>query len=191
MFARKLSSVLFISVLHTVSVAQAAENLPRVDTAYKVQAGDILDISVWNEKNLQQEVLVRPDGGFSFPLVGSLSSQNKTVEALQKEISQKLQKYIPDPSVSVALKQINGNKIYVLGKVNRPGEFLLAQDTDVMQALAKAGGMSTFADVNSIKILRRADGKQVTYDFRYGDIEKGKALEQNIQLLSGDVVVVP
>jgi len=159
--------------------------------AYEIQSGDVLEISVWNEKNLQREVLVRPDGGLSFPLVGSVSTVRKTVEDLQKEIATKLQKYIPDASVSVAVKQINGNKFYVLGKVNRPGEFPLAQKTDVVQALAMAGGTSTFAEVNSIKVLRRQGEQQFMYDFRYGDIEKGKSLEQNIGIQSGDVVIVP
>lgn len=169
----------------------AATERPAAVESYKIQPGDILEISVWNEKSLQQDVLVRPDSGISFPLIGGINTQSRTIDDIQKELTQRLQKFIPDPSVSVGLKQLNGNKVYVLGKVNRPGEFLLSQDTDVVQALAKAGGMATFADANAIKILRRNSNKQVAIDFRYGDIERGKSLEQNILLQPGDVVVVP
>jgi len=89
------------------------------------------------------------------------------------------------------VNQILGNKIYVIGKVNKPGEFVITRQTDVVQALSMAGGMSTFAEANEVKVLRRVDGKQVIFPFRYGDVEDGKGLEQNIILQSGDVLIVP
>ena len=97
-----------------------------------------------------------------------------------------------DPVVTVALSSINGNTIYVLGKVNRPGQFTLRSVTDITQALALAGGITTFADTNSIKVLRRnEEGKQRAIPFNYGAVKKGKQLEKNIILKSGDVVLVP
>lgn len=158
---------------------------------YMVQPADILEISVWKEEGLQREVLVRPDGGFSFPLVGDIKAQGKSVEEIRSEVATKLKKYIPDPVVTVVVKQILGNRIYVIGKVNRPGEFVVGRYVDVMQALSMAGGASTFASLNDIKILRRIGVKQTAIPFRYSDIEKGRNLEQNIILQDGDVVVVP
>lgn len=158
---------------------------------YLVQPGDILVISVWREQELQREVLVRPDGGLSFPLAGDLRAAGHSIEALQTLLAQKLQRYIPDPVVTVAIKQIGGNRVYVIGKVNRPGEFAFNRPIDVMQALSLAGGATPFAALNDILILRRENGRPGAIRFRYGDVENGKDLEQNVLLRSDDTVVVP
>lgn len=158
---------------------------------YLIQAGDILIVSVWKETDLSSEVLVRPDGGISFPLVGNLPAAGRNVDELRSAVEEKLRKFIPDPSVTIGVRQIGGNRIYVLGKVNRPGEFPFSQPIDVMQALSLAGGTTSFASLDEIHILRRTQGKQIALRFKYGEVEKGRALEQNILLKSGDTVVVP
>src|SRR3990172_2108989 len=135
--------------------------------------------------------MVRPDGGLNFPLVGDVIASGKSVEQLQKELASKLSKYVPDPVVTVAVKQSLGNKIYVVGKINRPGEFVANRNMDVMQALSMAGGLTPYASVNKIKILRRVNGEQKVFLFKYSRVEKGEDLEQNIILQGGDVVVVP
>ncbi len=159
--------------------------------AYRVQPGDVLTISVWKEPDLQGDILVRPDGGISFPLAGDLSAREMTIAGLTQAISERLRTYIPDPVVTVAVKQIGGNRVYVLGKVNRPGEFPFSRPLDVMQALALAGGATPFAAVNDIRILRRSADRVTALKFRYSDVEQGRGLEQNIVLMSGDTVVVP
>ncbi len=169
--------------------ALAAEAVP--GDAYRVQPGDVLSISVWREEGLEKEVLVRPDGGLSFPLVGNVQASGKSIPELQTEVADKLKRFIPDPSVTVAVLKLDGNKVYVIGKVNRPGEFPVTRNVDVVQALAMAGGMTPYAAVNKIHILRRSGGKQSAIPFAYGDVEKGQDLEQNIVLQAGDVVVVP
>jgi polysaccharide biosynthesis/export protein len=158
---------------------------------YRIQPGDLLIVSVWKEADLQSEVLVRPDGGLSFSLVGDVLAAGLTIEELRLKFIDKLKNFIPEPSVTIAVKQIGGNRVYVLGKVNRPGEFSFAQPIDVMQALSLAGGASSFAALDDIQILRRQQGKQVSMRFRYSDVERGRNLEQNILLKSGDTVVVP
>ena len=182
-----------IALLFTGLPAMAGEN-NAAPTAlpYRIQPGDVLFISVWNEEQLQREILVRPDGGLSYPLVGDLTAAGKSVPELTEEIKRRLAKYIPDPVVTVEARQLQGNKVYVIGKVNRPGEYAVTRYVDVTQALAMGGGMTPYAAVNKIKILRRkADGSLEAIPFRYGDIEKGENLEQNIVLQAGDVVVVP
>ncbi len=159
--------------------------------SYLLKPGDVLMISVWKEEGLEREVLIRPDGGLSFPLVGDVVARGKSVDELRAEIAAKLDRYIPDPVVTVSLTQLLGNKVYVIGQVNQPGQFLMTHDVDVMQALSMAGGTTPFAALNKIKILRRKGGESSAIRFRYGDVEAGKALEQNILLESGDVVVVP
>lgn len=179
-----------IVMLCGFSVAQAQGNVAAGD-AYEVQAGDLLFISVWKEPELQKEVLVRPDGAISFPLSGEINSRNKTVEQLRVELTTRLSKYIPDLVVTVSVLEINGNKVFVIGQVNKPGEFVVNPRVDVMQALSMAGGTTPFADLKNIRILRRTSAGQTALEFRYDDVIRGRRLEQNIVLESGDVVVVP
>jgi len=162
-----------------------------VTGTYQIQPGDILQISVWKEEDLVQEVIVRPDGFISFPLVGEAEAAGRSVDEVRALITERLNKYIPDPVVTVSIGQLTGNRVYVIGKVNRPGEFPMVRYVDVMQALSMAGGTSTYAALNKIKILRRENGRLEAIPFRYGDVEKGENLDQNIVLKPGDVVVVP
>jgi polysaccharide export outer membrane protein len=158
---------------------------------YRIQPGDVLVISVWKEPDLQGEYLVRPDGGVSMPLAGDVAAAGNSVGDLQVLIKERLQTYVPNAAVTVTVKAINGNRIYVIGKVNRPGEFILQRPMDVMQALALAGGPTTFADVDDIRILRRDTDRQTSIGFKYSEVERGRRLEQNVLLQGGDTVVVP
>jgi polysaccharide export outer membrane protein len=159
--------------------------------SYEIQPGDTLTVSVWKEKDLQADILVRPDGGLSFPLAGDLRASGKSVEQVRSELTQRLKAYIPDPVVTVVVKEIGGNRIFVLGKVTRPGVFAFSQPVDVMQALSLAGGTTPFAALNDIVILRRHDERVEAIPFHYGQVEHGKDLAQNVLLRSGDTVVVP
>jgi polysaccharide export outer membrane protein len=159
--------------------------------AYRLQAGDILEISVWKETDLQREVLIRPDGSFTFPLAGEVDARGKSVDAVRAILVERLQKYVPTPVVTVAVKQIGGNRVYVLGRVVHAGDFPLTNPLDVMQAISLAGGVTPYAAVNDIVILRRQNGRQQAFRFHYSDVARGRDLSQNIQLESGDTVVVP
>lgn len=179
-----------LSLLLATPFAAAAE--AAADEQYRINAGDVLSVSVWREEGLQvPEVLVRPDGHISFPLVGNLRAAGKSVPEVSQEMTAKLTKYIPDPEVHIAVKALSGNVVYVIGKVNRPGVFPMGSRVDIVQALAMAGGMTPYAAANKVRILRRDGSKQTAISFAYGDIEKGEQLEQNILLRAGDVVVVP
>jgi polysaccharide biosynthesis/export protein len=159
---------------------------------YTVKPGDVLAIAVWKEPDLQGPVLVRPDGSFSFPLAGQIDARGRTVAELQQTVTDKLKKYISDPVVTVSVSEVKGNKVYVLGQVNKPGEFIVNPRVDVMQALSMAGGTTAFAALGEIVILRRSDtGQQQSLPFRYADVARGRNLQQNIMLQAGDVVVVP
>jgi len=177
--------------LLAVMVPSIAQDAQSTGSGYRVLPGDVLQISVWKEEDLQIEVLVRPDGAFSFPLAGEISTSDRTVLELQEEVTKSLSRYISDPVVTVSVKQVLGNKIYVIGQVTRPGVFVVNPQVDVMQALSMAGGTTPFAALNDIRILRRTGDEQQAMSFRYNDVVRGKALEQNVILQSGDVVVVP
>jgi polysaccharide export outer membrane protein len=168
-----------------------AANPPVLPEGYKLRAGDTLQISVWKEPDLQGEVLIRPDGGMSFALAGELQAAGHTVAELTSMLEERVRKYIPDAVVTVAVKAVAGNRVYVIGKVNRPGDFPLNGPIDVMQALSLAGGATPFADTNAIRILRREGDRQKSIAFRYRDVVHGRKLDQNILLQNGDTVVVP
>jgi polysaccharide export outer membrane protein len=158
---------------------------------YHIGPGDVLEISVWKDPELSKQLVVPPDGNISFPLIGSINVTHLTVPDLKKAVAQKLSEFIPDATVTVILIEINNLKAYVIGKVNNPGEFPIDMETNVMQILSKAGGLNPFASRGSIKILRQTSNKIVKIPFDYGQVEKGKNLEQNIILRTGDVIVVP
>jgi len=190
------------SSLHQVAYAQAsvpdAKSLLLQRTSefqktggYLIGPEDLLEISVWKEEALQREVLVRPDGWVTFPLAGHVRAIDTTVDALQKEITRRLKKYISDPVVTVSVKTVAGYKIYVIGQVGRSGEYTVGHYVDVMQALALAGGLTAYAAENKIKILRREKGRRLVINFDYGEAKLGRDLKQNIILKRGDVVVVP
>jgi len=186
----KLLFPLLLSVVIFCTSVQAQES-KGPDESYKVLPGDLLRISVWKEDDLQLDVLVRPDSAFSFPLAGDISTNDRSVLDLQEVLTQRLGRYISDPVVTVSVREVLGNKIYVIGQVKEPGSFVVNPQVDVLQALSMAGGTTPFADLNDIRILRRTGETQTAISFRYNDVVKGKNLRQNIILQSGDVVVVP
>lgn len=158
---------------------------------YRIGPEDVLHISVWKEEDLDRKVLVRPDGGISFPLVGDIQVSGRTPLEVQDEIRARLLRYVPEAEVTVSVDKISGYTVFVLGEVQSPGQFTLGRYVDVVQALTLAGGTTPYASESKIKILRRQDGREVVYRFSFTDIERGRSLEQNIILQSGDVVVVP
>lgn len=176
----------------TAAFAQNPVGEPMVSGGdYKIGPEDVLEISVWKEKDLQREVLVRPDGWFTFPLVGNIEAKGKSAQQIQDEITQWLKEYIPNPVVSVSVKKIAGYKIFVIGRVNKPGEYVVGSYIDVLQALTLAGGLTPFAEEANIKIVRKENGKKTILLFDYSTVKKGKRMEQNITLMSGDVIIVP
>lgn len=187
-----IKAISLVLVIFTACTKYTIAGNDEVVDYYLIQPGDVLSLSVWKEEDLtRSEVIVRPDGNISFPLVGEVKAANGSIDKLQQLIAKRLEKYIPDPVVTVAVRQLSGNTVYVIGKVNRPGQFSILRNVDVMQALSMAGGTSTYAALNDIKILRRENGKLRALSFKYAEVEKGKRLEQNIVLQAGDVVVVP
>ena len=167
-------------------VAQQATGLE-----YRIGPEDVLHVSVWQEEDLDRQVLVRPDGGISFPLAGDLQVSGRTPLEVQDEIRSRLQRFVPDAEVTVSVEKVSGYTIFVLGEVNEPGQYTLGRYVDVLQALTLAGGTTPYASERDVTIRRRQDGREVIYDFDYRSAKKGRGGDQNIILQSGDVVVVP
>lgn len=178
-------------VLMATSYSATAQISDGEEGLYLIQPGDLLEVSVWREEYLEREVSVQPDGRISFPLVGVVNAAGSTVDQVQERVASRLAQFIADPVVTVSIKEIRGNRIYILGQVQNPGQFIMNPQIDVMQALALAGGTTPFAELNDIRILRRSGNRQTLIEFRYGDIARGRNLQQNIVLQSGDVIIVP
>lgn len=153
--------------------------------------GDVLQISVWKDEALTREVLVRPDGKFSFPLAGEIEAAGRTIEEVHQDLEARLKKYVPDSPVTVILSQLKSTRIFVVGKVQNPGMFIVQGETSVIQALALAGGLGRFADKDDIYVLRRTREGQQALFFNYSEVSSGDDLRSNIDLKPGDTVVVP
>jgi polysaccharide export outer membrane protein len=174
--------------------AQAAAAAAATPNQYKYLLGpeDALEISVWKEPDLTKQLVVRPDGKISYPLIGQVQAAGLTVKQLQEAISKRLAKYVTDAHVTVILLKAQNYEVYVTGKVNKPGNFMVGRPINVMQAIAMAGGLTPFASPGSIMVIRtKENGKEEVFPFNYKEVARGEFLEQNRTLLPGDVVVVP
>jgi polysaccharide export outer membrane protein len=172
------------------AATSAAASKPEVP-AYRIGAEDALEISVWKEDALKSTTLVRPDGGITVPLAGDLGVAGLTAAQVRDELAKRLARFFPEPEVTVSVVRVASYRIYVLGRVNKPGDFMLGRTVDVLQALSLAGGMTPFAAEDGIRIIRRVDGAAVAIPFDYSRVRKGGDLSQNITLKSGDVLLVP
>ncbi|HUO25039.1 MAG TPA: polysaccharide biosynthesis/export family protein [Candidatus Aquilonibacter sp.] len=162
------------------------------DAEYVIGNDDVLAINVWKEPDVSRNVPVRSDGKISLPLVGEVQAAGRTPLALEQEIASKLKNYIDEPEVTVIVQQINSQKFNILGMVNKPGSYVLANSATVLDAIALAGGFRDFAKQKNIYVLRQnADGTQTRIPFNYKDVIKGKQPAQNIKLQAGDTIVVP
>ena len=157
---------------------------------------DVLIVTVWKNQDLSREVVIRPDGMISMPLIGDVPASNLTANNLAKRISDRLTEYMASPIVSVQLKEVNSYFIYVMGEVSKPGKYQLKSYANVMQGISLAGGFAQFAKKNKIRVLRvttngSSEKHQIEIPVQYDDILKGNATVGNFYLRSGDVIVVP
>lgn len=159
---------------------------------YVIGPEDVLAVNVWKEPELSiKELVVRPDGKISLPLVNDIQAGGLTPVQLQEQIAGKLKKFVESPNVTVTVLKVFSHTVSVVGAVGRPGPYVLGSPTTVLDILARAGGVTEFAKAKNIRILRNEDGKQVQYPFNYKNVIKGKDLEQNIVLKNGDIILVP
>ena len=182
-----LSTAFAMLALSHIALAFGQATAP----SYTLQPGDKIEVSVWGEEQLQREVMIRPDGKFSFPLTGEVNAIGRTVADVQQEMTTKLVTYIPEAVVTVSVTGLAGNRVYVIGQVAKPGTYDMNPRINVLQALSLAGGTTPFAALNDIIIIRGNGRDQRVLRFAYDDIKRGRNLEQNIELDNGDVVIVP
>ena len=183
--------LLWLLILPAASAQEPADSTPRPEPLYVIQPNDLLEIFVWKEADLTREVLVRPDGRVSFPLVQDLQAAGISPGELKKQVELKLSKFLSAPEVTIIVEAIQSYRVYVLGKVQKPGSINVEKAVTVLQALAIAGGFQDYAKDDEITIIRTLGNEHIVFNFNYRDVIKGRRAEQNISLRSGDVVVVP
>lgn len=159
--------------------------------AYRLKDGDSVEVSVWGEENLRKELKVLPDGSITFPLVGRIDVEGLTTAEIAQKITDGLNDYLESPVVTVVINGIDGNRVYILGNVVKPGPIVLDSPMNVLQALSLAGGLAKFADEDGIQVLRPTANGVKPLSVHYGDLIKAKDLSSNISLEAGDTILVP
>jgi polysaccharide export outer membrane protein len=192
-----LSVVLFVGVVRN---ANAADNVVKASPSpqaasqaapdYRLGPEDQIRVSVWEQAPLTLDLIVRPDGKVSMPLIQDVVAEGQTAAELANTIQQRLLSFIKEPQVSVIVLQVNAPKYFIIGNVTRPGTYPLRSETSILQALSLAGGFTQFASIRSIKLIRNTAGKQEVRKVNYNKmIDEGG--EGNYLLKSGDTIVVP
>jgi len=176
----------------TPAAAPVVVRQVEVPAGYVIGAEDVLAIVFWREKDLSVEgATVRPDGMITLPLINDLHAAGLTPDQLRERIQAAASKYVADPSVTVAVQAIKSRKVFITGQIAKPGQYPLTAPTTVMQLIATAGGLHEYADTDRILIMRTEGGKQTSRRFNYKDVQRGRNLNQNIELMPGDTIIVP
>ncbi|MBM3791202.1 MAG: polysaccharide export protein [Acidobacteria bacterium] len=180
----------------TVPALQDAQNqagapAARPDPLYVIQPNDVLEVFVWKEPELSRKVLVRPDGRISFPLVQDLQASGISPGELKEKIEEQLKSFLTAPNVTIIVEAILSYRVFVVGKVQKPGALVVEKPVSVLQAIALAGGFADYAKESEITVVRNFEGETLVFNFNYKDVIKGRNADQNIYLRNGDVVVIP
>lgn len=179
------------SVKTLASHQQANEATSPSDVSYIIGPGDILSIDVWKEEEMSKQVSVRLDGMISLPLVDDVKAAGLTSAELREQLEEKYKDFVDVPEVSVTVLESRSKRIYLLGKVARPGEYPMQKDMTVVQAISLAGGLAEWADSKDIKLIRKINGVERTFLVDYDAIVSGDDLSQNVQLQPDDTIFVP
>lgn len=175
-------------------IVAASENpRPQADSSnYVIGSDDLLNVHVWHQAEISGPVTVRPDGKISLPLIGELTAGGLTPPQLQNSIADRLRNFVNEPEVTVVVQQANSKKFNVMGRVGHPGSFSLATRMRVLDGIAAAGGFGDFAKISKVYVLRPSGTNGVQkLPFNYKRMTQGHDEAQNIELQSGDTVVVP
>jgi polysaccharide export outer membrane protein len=162
-----------------------------VPADYVIGPEDVLGVVYWRDKDMTNDVAVRPDGKISLPLLNDVQAAGMTPAQLRDRLVDASKQYFEDPSITVVVRQMNSRKVFITGEVNKPGPFPLVGPTTVLQLISIAGGLREYAESKKILIVRNENGRQTSYLFNYKDVVSRKNLRQNIELKPGDTVIVP
>jgi polysaccharide export outer membrane protein len=169
----------------------ATTGVPLVPPSYVIGAEDVLQVTFWRDADMSGEVIVRPDGKISLPLLNDVQAAGLTPDQLRARITEQARNYVDAPNATVVVKAINSRKVFIMGSIEKPGTYPLAASMTVLQLIATAGGLKEYAKGDEVRIIRTVAGEDVFFEFDYGRVVSGKNSKQNIELKPGDTVVVP
>ncbi|MCK9538943.1 XrtA/PEP-CTERM system exopolysaccharide export protein [Dokdonella sp.] len=162
---------------------------------YHIGVDDILDVSVWQNPDLNTKVPVRPDGMISVPLIGDVKAGGRTPEEVAAEIQERLKAFIRDPQVAVILTELRSHeylsRVRVTGAVRQPISVPYRQGMTVLDAILAAGGTNEFAAPNRTELYRKVGDTTKAYAIHLDDILKKGNLKSNYPAQPGDVITVP
>jgi polysaccharide export outer membrane protein len=158
---------------------------------YVIGPEDVLDVRFWKDQDMSGEVVVRPDGRISLPLLNDVAAAGLTPEQLRVRLIEEARRFVETPNATVIVKAINSRKVFITGQVGKPGPYPLTSRLTVVQLIAMAGGLQEYAEANKIVIMRSENGRVVPHRFDYTKLAEGKNVSQNIELRPGDTVIVP
>ena len=193
-FVRATAFLLMFAALVLPVSAGQQKSVPAgtvVPPGYVIGPEDVLVLVFWNDDKMGREVVVRPDGRISLPLLNDIQAAGLTPEQLRVQVDAAASKFVAEPNATVVVKVINSRKIHIVGNVARPGTYPLAGDMNVLQFIALAGGLLEYADAKNLTIIRKESGRDRPLKFNFKDVSRGKNLQQNVSLQPGDTVVVP
>jgi polysaccharide biosynthesis/export protein len=195
-----VSATLVLAASTAAGARQHASNMPAtasiaataaLDEEYVIGCDDVLTVVFWKDKEMSTEVVVRPDGRITLPLLNDVMAAGASPEQLRERIALRARDFIDDPSLTVTVKAINSRKVFITGQVVHPGPYPLTRPTTVVQLVSIAGGLTEYADAKNLVVLRTENGKPVSYRVNYKDLERQVNVAQNILLLPSDTVIVP
>lgn len=188
-------SILFFPLsctfLSSGAKSEPIQNLPEGVDEYFIGQGDVLEIITWKEPELSREVKVRQDGKITFPLLDDIQAEGRRPVDVKNEIQERLAEFVKIPSITVTVKETGSQKIYILGEVQKKGEYLLTKEITMLQAVAMAGGFTEWASKKEILLIRRKEGENKIIRLNYQEIIEGENPGQNVPLKANDTIIVP
>jgi len=179
--------------LQAIQVSQAPASAPAPpEQEYKIQVGDQLDIKFFYNAELNEQVIVRPDGRISLQLVQEVVAAGLTPAELTKLLVEKYSGELQKPVITVIVRAFGAQKIYVDGEVYKPGMFPILGNLTALQAISQAGGMKETAQVSEVIIIRRGAGNRpMAFPVYLDKALDGTDISQDIALAPFDIVYVP
>ncbi|MFQ3196395.1 MAG: polysaccharide export outer membrane protein [Paraglaciecola sp.] len=198
-------NLLFLIILTTPGCTTNSSTLPSASTypslttsvsnyQYLIGPGDMLTIFVWRNPDISGSYVVRPDGKVTTSLVEDVDVTGKTPETLARELETELGKYINNPRVTVSVTSFSGplsERVRVIGEATNPQSINYTEQMTLLDLMISVGGLTEFASGNNAKLVRIVNGTQKTFDLNIDALIKDGDIRQNIDILPGDIIIIP
>ncbi len=184
-------ALIILALLPTMGYSSSQDVINVSKNPYKIGPSDLLDIQVWNEPDVSKQVRVLIDGTIVLPLVGQINAAGLTPSQLSESLKKKLSEYIAEPEVTVMVLEGKYNRYFIVGQIQNPGEYYIDYPISILQAIARAGGFQEWAKKSKIFVIRQTKSGEERIEFNYDEFVKGDKKVKNIEIVSGDTIIIP